>query len=184
MAPVGRLRMKNLKNIAASALAMSLYVTPSYAITILGESSITGSIIVGFLAYFFLVIPFMRINRTLGLILFLCFPGLLWLQAIMGMFNWDGTNPRHQTIFTYIRDYHISRDEETRIADIAPSWCSRDSKCPTQFINCIHHNLCEGPFAEVYVQRRKELAANPHAFDRNKRCSDSTDFFYPDMSCW
>ena len=161
---------------------MSLYSMPSYAITLLGEQPIHTQIFCGFVVFFLLVKPLLRVNRAAGIIVFLLFPGLLWFQAIMAMFNWDGTNPRNPTIFTYNREYYISRNEETRVANTAPKYCDRT--CQSQFINCVHHNLCEGPFAVVYEQRRRELAADPHAFDRNKRCSYSTDFYHPDMSCW
>ena len=176
--------MKTLNILSLAAGGLLLCSSPSYAITFLGEEPIVSQIIYGFIAYFFLVIPCLRINRTLGLIVFLCFPGLLWLQATMAMFNWDGTNPREQTIYTYNRDYHISRTEEERVANVAPSTCTYSSTCQRQFANCRNHNLCEGPFAVVYEQRRRELAANPHAFDHNKHCSYSTSYYQPDMSCW
>lgn len=108
--------------------------------------------------------------------------------AIIG--NFYGSNPRGDvTIFTYQNPYYPSKHEYERMERLVWKFqaeCQGDSSCTTSvwkaYHDCVDRNNCRGVMVEVYNERRRELAANPHAFSSFKPCQDRSINSW--AKCW
>jgi hypothetical protein len=108
--------------------------------------------------------------------------------AIIG--NFYGSNPRGDvSIFTYQNPYFISKYEHDRLWRLAWKFqedCRGNNGCTTSvwraFQDCKSFNNCRGVMVEVYNERRRELAENPHAFSSFKPCEDRSINSW--AKCW
>lgn len=102
-----------------------------------------------------------------------------WPIAHVG--NFTGDNPREVSIFTAHNGFYISKHEYERVNRLTWKFqeeCYRQgsSSCIDSLWkahhDCVGRNNCRGKLVEVYNERRRELAANPHAFSSFKPCND------------
>lgn len=115
---------------------------------------------------------------------------LMFAHAIAIIGNFYGSNPRGEvSIFTYQNPYYISKHEHDRLWRLAWKFqeeCRGDSGCTTKvwraYQDCKSYNNCRGVMVEVYNERRRELAANPHAFSSFKPCEDRSINSW--AKCW
>lgn len=133
---------------------------------------------VGFVGY--LTWCLYNIYRPLGHVgLAITLGFVAWPIADIG--NFTGRNPREVSIFTYQNPYYISKHEHDRVYRLTWKFqeecrAKGDDRCVSSvwaaYHECKGTNNCRGKLVEVYNERRRELAADPHAFSSFKPCED------------
>ena len=123
--------------------------------------------------------------------------GIVLIAHAVGIVgNFYGSNPRGDvTIFTYQNPYYISQHEHERMTRLVWKFNEEcepnhkkypDTGCSSRvwkaYHECVRRNNCRDVMVEVYNERRRELAANPHAFSSFKPCADRSQNSW--AKCW
>jgi len=129
------------------------------------------------------------VSPMLGVLFFICVPGMAMIAAVNNMENLDGHHPwpGHESIYTYQEHYEISLREHQRVEKYFNQCGIRspfEKSCEFLKQDCVGFNICRGPFKGVYEERRVELARNPNAFEANKLCWVSSFYGPKEYNCW